>query len=88
MCARRNCSRGSPTGGGGGYREDALPSDAAGLALKFAGQASRLNEIDPYYWFEFTIAGESVTVTAHPLARGNLVAEIAVKRARNGGGGR
>jgi hypothetical protein len=56
--------------------------------LKFAGQASRLNEIDPYYWFEFTIAGESVTVTAHPLARGNLVAEIAVKRARNGGGGR
>jgi hypothetical protein len=71
-----------------GTREDALPSDAAGLALKFAGQASRLNEIDPYYWFEFTIVGESVTVTAHPLARGNLVAEIAVKRARNGGGGR
>jgi hypothetical protein len=46
--------------------EDALPSDAAGLAWKFAGQAGRLNEIDPYYLFEFTIAGESVTVTAHP----------------------
>jgi hypothetical protein len=47
-------------------REDALPGDAAGLAWQFAGQAGRLNEIDPYYWFEFTIAGETVTVTAHP----------------------
>jgi hypothetical protein len=47
-------------------REDALPDDAAGLAKRFAGQASRLNEIDPYYWFEFTIADETVTVTAHP----------------------
>ena len=47
-------------------REDALPGDAAGLAQRFAGQASRLNEIDPYYWFEFIIAGEMVTVTAHP----------------------
>ena len=47
-------------------REDALPGDAAGLAQRFAGQASRLNEIDPYYWFEFGIAGEMVTVTAHP----------------------
>ena len=47
-------------------REDALPDDAAGLAQRFAGQASRLNEIDPYYWFEFSIAGEMVTVTAHP----------------------
>lgn len=46
--------------------EEALPSDAAGLAQQFAGQAARLNEIDPYYWFEFTIAGETVTVTAHP----------------------
>ena len=47
-------------------REDALPEDAAGLALRFAGQASRLNEIDPYYWFEFGVAGEMATVTAHP----------------------
>ena len=47
-------------------REDALPGDAAGLAWQFAGQAGRLNEIDPYYWFEFTIVGETVTVTAHP----------------------
>lgn len=46
--------------------EDALPDDAAGLVQRFAGQAARLNEIDPYYWFEFTIAGESATVTAHP----------------------
>ena len=47
-------------------REDALPGNAAGLAQQFAGQASRLNEIDPYYWFEFIITGETVTVTAHP----------------------
>ena len=47
-------------------REDALPDDAAGLAQQFAGQASRLNEIDPYYWFEFSIAAGAVTVTAHP----------------------
>ena len=47
-------------------REDALPKDAAGLAQRFAGQASRLNEIDPYYWFEFGVADEMVTVTAHP----------------------
>lgn len=47
-------------------REDALPRDAAGLAWQFAGQAGRLNEIDPYYWFGFTIAGDSVTVMAHP----------------------
>ena len=47
-------------------REGALPRDAAGLAWQFAGQAGRLNEIDPYYWFGFTVAGESVTVTAHP----------------------
>lgn len=47
-------------------REDALPGDAAGLAQRFAGQASRLNEIDPYYRFEFGVAGEMVTVTAHP----------------------
>jgi hypothetical protein len=37
-------------------RENAMPDDAAGLAHRFAGQASRLNEIDPYYWFEFGIA--------------------------------
>ena len=47
-------------------REDALPDDAAGLARQFAGQASRLNEIDPYYWFGFTIADGAATVTAHP----------------------
>ncbi len=47
-------------------REDALPDNAAGLAQRFAGEASRLNEIDPYYWFEFGIAADVVTVTAHP----------------------
>jgi hypothetical protein len=47
-------------------REDARPGDAAGVAQRFVGQASRLNEIDPYYWFEFGVAGEMVTVTAHP----------------------
>jgi hypothetical protein len=47
-------------------REDALPDDAAGLARRFAGQASRLNEIDPYYWFGFTIADGAAMVTVHP----------------------
>jgi len=47
-------------------REDALPDDAAGLARRFAGQVGRLNEIDPYYWFEFGIVGDTVTVMAHP----------------------
>ena len=46
--------------------EKALPDHAAGLAQQFAGQASRLNEIDPYYWFEFSVAGEMVAVTARP----------------------
>ena len=46
--------------------EKALPDDAAGLAQRFAGQAGRLNEIDPYYWFEFSVADEMVTVTARP----------------------
>jgi len=47
-------------------REDALPDDAAGLAQRLAGQVSRLNEIDPYYWFGFVVAAGMVTVTAHP----------------------
>jgi hypothetical protein len=47
-------------------REEALPEDASGLAVRFAGRASRLNEIDPYYMFEFGVAGEIVMVTAHP----------------------
>jgi hypothetical protein len=40
--------------------------DLARGAERFAGQASRLNEIDPYYWFEFGVEAEMVTVTAHP----------------------
>lgn len=47
-------------------REDALPEDALGLARRFAGQVGRLNELDPYYWFEFGIADGVVTVMAHP----------------------
>ncbi len=47
-------------------REEALPDDAAGLARQFAGQVGRLNEIDPCYWFEFGIVGETVMVMAHP----------------------
>ena len=46
--------------------ENALPDDAAGLAQRFAGQVSRLNEIDPYYWFGFVITPGAATVTAHP----------------------
>jgi hypothetical protein len=46
--------------------KNALPDDAAGLAQRFAGQVSRLNEIDPYYWFGFVITPGAVTVTAHP----------------------
>lgn len=46
--------------------EAALPEDAARLARRFAGQVGRLNEINPYYRFEFSIAAGSVTVTAHP----------------------
>jgi hypothetical protein len=49
-----------------GEHEDALPDDAAGLALRVAGQLDRLNEIDPYYRFEFGIAAGTVTVMAHP----------------------
>jgi hypothetical protein len=47
-------------------REDALPDDAAALAEKLAGAVSRLNEIDPYYRFDYTVTGDATTVTAHP----------------------
>jgi hypothetical protein len=46
--------------------ENALPDNAAGLAHRFASQASRLNEIDPYYSFAFGITDGMATVTAHP----------------------
>jgi hypothetical protein len=47
-------------------REDALPGDAAQLAAKIAGQAARLNEINPYYSFDFSVLGDTTTVTVRP----------------------
>jgi len=37
-------------------REDALPSDATGVAMRMSSTVARLNQIDPYYTFDFTIA--------------------------------
>lgn len=50
-------------------REDALPGDAAGLTRRFVVETGRLNELDPYYRFEFGIAAGTTTVTPHPLSR-------------------
>jgi hypothetical protein len=36
--------------------EDALPSDAGGVAMRMTALVARLNEIDPYYTFDFAIA--------------------------------
>jgi hypothetical protein len=47
-------------------REDALPSDAAGVALRMTGLVARLNEIDPYYAFDFTIAEGRTAVSCRP----------------------
>jgi hypothetical protein len=47
-------------------REDALPSDAAGVALRMTGLVARLNEIDPYYAFDFTIAEGRAAVSCRP----------------------
>ena len=47
-------------------REDALPDDAAALAERFSGAARRLNEVDPYYQFVYSVGGDMTTVTAHP----------------------
>jgi hypothetical protein len=47
-------------------QEDALPGDAAQLAAKIAGRAARLNEINPYYSFDFSVLGSTTTVTVRP----------------------
>lgn len=47
-------------------REDALPDDARALGERFSGAVRRLNEVDPYYQFVYSITGNSTTVTAHP----------------------
>lgn len=46
--------------------EDALPSDAAGIAMRMTGMVGRLNEIDPYYTFDFTIAEGRTVVSCRP----------------------
>ncbi|MDQ2873496.1 MAG: hypothetical protein M3Y33_01150 [Actinomycetota bacterium] len=47
-------------------REDALPDDARAPGERFSGAARRLNEVDPYYQFVYSVTGETTTVTAHP----------------------
>jgi hypothetical protein len=47
-------------------REDALPSDAANVARRMAAMVTRLNEIDPYYAFDFTIADGRTVVSFRP----------------------
>jgi hypothetical protein len=47
-------------------QEDALPDDARALGERFSGAARRLNEVDPYYRFAYSVTGETTTVTAHP----------------------
>jgi hypothetical protein len=47
-------------------QEDALPDDARALGERFSGAARRLNEVDPYYQFAYSVSGETTTVTAHP----------------------
>ncbi len=43
-------------------REDALPADAAGVAGRMTAMVARLNEIDPYYRFEYGVSEDRVTV--------------------------
>lgn len=47
-------------------REDALPSDAAGVAMRMSSTVARLNEIDPYYTFDFAIAEDRTVVSCRP----------------------
>jgi hypothetical protein len=47
-------------------REDALPSDAPGLATRMIGMVTRLNEIDPYYTFDFTVAESRTVISCRP----------------------
>jgi hypothetical protein len=46
--------------------EDALPSDAAGVAMRMTALAARLNEIDPYYSFDFAIAEGRTVMSCRP----------------------
>ena len=46
--------------------EDVLPDDARALGERFSGAVRRLNEVDPYYQFAYSVTGDTTTVTAHP----------------------
>jgi hypothetical protein len=46
--------------------EDALPSGAAGVAMRMTALVSRLNEIDPYYSFDFAIAEGRTVISCRP----------------------
>lgn len=46
--------------------EDALPSDAAGVAMRMTVLVTRLNEIDPYYSFDFAIAEGRTVISCRP----------------------
>jgi hypothetical protein len=47
-------------------REDALPSDAAGVAMRVTAMVARLNEIDPYYAFDFAITEGRTVISCRP----------------------
>ena len=47
-------------------REDALPADAAGVAGRMTAMVGRLNEIDPYYTFEYVVGEGRATVSCRP----------------------
>jgi len=47
-------------------REDALPDNARALGERFSRAVRRLNEVDPYYQFVYSVTDEITTVTAHP----------------------
>jgi hypothetical protein len=47
-------------------REDALPADAAGVAGRMTAMVARLNEIHPYYRFEYGVSEDRVTVFCQP----------------------
>jgi hypothetical protein len=47
-------------------REDALPSDPAGVGLRVIALVARLNEIDPYYAFDFAVAEARTVISCRP----------------------
>jgi hypothetical protein len=47
-------------------REDALPSDPSGVGLRVIALVARLNEIDPYYAFDFAVAEARTVISCRP----------------------